>query len=599
MSIAQNLRQLIEPRAYLYFLSYTWFDTTDPFAELLSILLPDCFIDRACLPTGTNVSDETIKGAVHARCLVLYINKRYLGSTACLKELFAAIFHRRGCGNTAALCDISGLEDKMKDENPPPAVVDWDALEVILEEAFPSAVFFDTGDFLRWVRRDHDLSDGGSAERDSTISWFRDHKRVSLSTKLSSKGELLSSFPTRSMMAGEWDSGSLFERAIALLANFKIVTDPYADFPRAGMKRLLCNEVKCVPRQFGTIPDHKFIFLSNIFLAANGLIALCDAFFVSVGAPKHSLAYNSAVGLVDAGAFVVDMLAVLCSVFLGFVITKSLENIDPRLFYSDYLEPLCLAARIFEKEQEQPFMVRDLQVNNDLETPLMHFKVSDNDVPAVRVYDDICDRNYDFCVRIILLQDHQQDSAKAAKRDASLRALRDFLNDGLGLPAIFLLHDEWAGAELNADREGKRIPRGLVVCVLDSVEHAHIDKWSKMLQALAPECIVPVVCRVPPEDEDEVNKVAYVRGWHKEPKLYERRLGELVLRALACKVGAAILREDIWRGTARVKDFGAQCDEAMLCESARGGGGVRRGEGGEGKDVIEFMHLAHLRHFIL
>jgi hypothetical protein len=517
MSIAQNLRQLIEPSAYLYFLSYAWLKESATFVELLSILLPDCFIDKACLPPGFNVSNETIKGAVHARCLVLYINTRYLGRPACLKELLAAIFHRRGRGITAALCDIGPElgDDGQKLCDDVVEVVDWDALEGVLNDAFPGSVFFDTGAFFHWVRQ-NDLS----VERERTISWFQDHKRVSLSTKLPSTGELLSCFPTHSMMAVEWDNGTFFEKVVAFLANISIVTDPYADFPRAGMKRLLCNEVKCVPRQYGTIPDHKVIFFSNIILAANGVVALCDA--ILVGAPKLALAYDSAVGLVDAGAFVVDLLAILFSIFLAFVVTKALENIDPRLFYSDYLEPLCLAARIYEQKSPQP---AELQPGE---------------------YDSFYDGG-DFCVHIILLS-HNNASDKL---DPFLRALRDFLMYGLGLRTSFLLNEHFASRA----RPRPEV-RGLVVCVLDSDEKdEHTDMWCNLLQAFAPECVVPVVCTQDGKQDgkgsDKILEVMNIMVQKdKEGKLDTgklRKLGEEVLRALARKVGAAVLRKDIWR----------------------------------------------------
>jgi hypothetical protein len=111
--------------------------------------------------------------------------------------------------------------------------------------------------------------------------------------------------------------------------------------------------------------------------------------------------------------------------------------------------------------------------------------------------------------------------------------------------------------------------RGLVVCVLDSDKKEHIDSWLEMVRAVNPDCIVPVVYRMPTEPEP-AGDIPKLEGNVKKKgdvmetlnimeKNHLDKLGEAVLRALARKVGASILCEDI------------RCKGEMLDEVGHGG----------------------------
>ena len=87
------------PLNYLFPLcrSYAWDFPSKEMqrARILAHILPGCWLDTQALTCGDSIPDVTMRHAVYARCLVVYATRHYFNSPNCLRELLSALTLRK------------------------------------------------------------------------------------------------------------------------------------------------------------------------------------------------------------------------------------------------------------------------------------------------------------------------------------------------------------------------------------------------------------------------------------------------------------------------------------------------------------------------
>lgn len=85
------LSSLMATTAKLFMVSYAHRMQLKWLPDWLALNLPDCWIDKSCLATGTRLQDEIRRATAHSRCLIILLTPEYLSSVNCLLELFTAV----------------------------------------------------------------------------------------------------------------------------------------------------------------------------------------------------------------------------------------------------------------------------------------------------------------------------------------------------------------------------------------------------------------------------------------------------------------------------------------------------------------------------
>jgi hypothetical protein len=133
VQLLQYMQQLLSPEAAaLHMVSYSWScKKASQLARFLPLVLPDCWVDVARLPHTEDIPQQTVAQAIHCRTLLLLVDKCYLRSPACARELAAAIMHRRASsGRLTAALIIEGEGDRGA-----PGPVNWEEIKVALTSA--------------------------------------------------------------------------------------------------------------------------------------------------------------------------------------------------------------------------------------------------------------------------------------------------------------------------------------------------------------------------------------------------------------------------------------------------------------------------------
>jgi hypothetical protein len=177
LQLLAALQQLLSVRrASLHMVSYSWENRKAALlARFLATSLPDCWVDVARLPFTLPLSEQIVAQARHTRTLILLIDRNYLRSLNCCKELAAAAVHRAHGGAEGTLLTVAVLmrdgEGGAANATPAPADAAWDGIHAALAGLGFSLVR-GPRTLQEWlVARSFCVTTHGEARR--LLQWFR------------------------------------------------------------------------------------------------------------------------------------------------------------------------------------------------------------------------------------------------------------------------------------------------------------------------------------------------------------------------------------------------------------------------------------------
>jgi hypothetical protein len=131
-SLPSFMSLLVRTTAPQFMISYSWGGDHEQgllgLAHGLAEVLPDCWIDVRRLTPGQRLVDEVRNPAMHARVLIILMNRAYVNSINCGHELLAAVMARkRGMHRTVVLIEAP---DEVRGYSPR-----WKEISELLERA--------------------------------------------------------------------------------------------------------------------------------------------------------------------------------------------------------------------------------------------------------------------------------------------------------------------------------------------------------------------------------------------------------------------------------------------------------------------------------
>jgi hypothetical protein len=473
LGLAEHLDNILDTDASLHMVSYTQRGGEAGMAvpHLLALELKNCYIDRACLSAGSSIKDATLAAAIHTRCLVLYITSKYLTSAACLRELFAAMLHRSG-SLTAVLC-CEGQESTVG--------IDWEGLRSALHEAFPcalskevgfgSVVFTELAGFLRWVRQvDLPLNPTPLASQ-TTLQWFRRHGR--LVEKCLATAGLSNMYPTRSMHRQPYAYCSRPHGRLHCCVNAERDT-------QAGLFTLSSRGLSttCCLTSLNAFQRSLLLVLALLLLIA----AVCAADYASPPEPGR-VTSGSFAGLYGAMMNVFDSLTLMGWLLLFLQTLLAVVSSHPRSVYDHFLEPLCVAAQLEVAGGEGGVSKSSSSSSSSSKRAAMQplFRVhlvrnSASEHPSARAFLDDFRTFLEQGIGLSVVEQSFEEAAGEAREAAA--AAQGSSSGGSG--------------SSRSSSSGKKFA-GLYVVVLDSVAAEDCAAWLDIVASISAAQVVPVV----------------------------------------------------------------------------------------------------------
>jgi hypothetical protein len=345
------LRLLFHSHARQFMMSYKWdFPSPDrQRARVLAQLLPDCWLDVQALPAGSTVSSVIQQQAVHARCLVVYGTLHYFASKNCLRELLAALIHRRphsvGGGREEERLSVALLLDTDKSD-----VVQLEPgekkllgeLGEVLSETWKVDLFRSLKPFWQWVAQR-----ASGSEARNALEWFRKqgkprtlaltykHSHLVRSEALCKTGlcvrVCLNGEPCRVfcsyLCASVWQSCGCSERLLSRRRHL---------LPRFGMRLYGSEEVDIVSCLGLCSGPTLFFYLVALFT----YLLLRDLSVVRPGLGGDSTLFVSIMITCDTLSLASCILVLLPAALIR------MHQARPATNYSNFLEPLCIISHL-------------------------------------------------------------------------------------------------------------------------------------------------------------------------------------------------------------------------------------------------------------
>ena len=342
-SLDALLFTLLNPVATVHMMSYT--QRPSPFGAAkphqLANLLLDCWIDVKNMENGVEIGNQTLNAAVLTRRLVCFITPYYLSSAGCMRELFAALLHRRRLGKAEdgqetvfLFAQHYGKLLEARSAVDPGVSVDWEALERALESAFGKhTVIHDIEGFLHWT----DYEDRGG--RENILRWYQRHG-VQQQLHISVGAGLRALYPTTKMKTGSQPGLK------------PAPLDPAA--PRAGRVTLMSQRLGILSNKDTERSFSCCLSLFNLLFVGVFVFCFLDLIFLWSSSQRGILLQSTAYGLYSSLSALSSGLSL---VFCFLVSVQALEwwsIANPKFAYSNYLEPLLMAVHVNDAVQEGP-----------------------------------------------------------------------------------------------------------------------------------------------------------------------------------------------------------------------------------------------------
>ena len=331
-------------------------------ARVIAHLLPDCWLDVQTLTMGASVPEVIQQQAVWSRCLVVYGTRHYFASKNCLRELLSALLFRRvlldrdnePTQNIALLLDDStctAIDCR--------ACMDASLTDTIkrLKSDWNVKVFTDLALFWTWVGERGDAGDVSQL-----LQWYRDvggrPRALQLTDRLSNLVHTETMISTGLCLrkggcrAGCYDycivqhlfwccpglTSSPSRRSCANTRCWrKACCFDIKSTVRFG--QLLHGDTLSLLEAFGNLKEYLFVLFILAFMAALS----ADLYF----SPPQSFAFASGSDIA-AFLFFTTALDVFSLLLCVLVLLPSaaivVHQTRPSTYYSNFLEPLCIAA---------------------------------------------------------------------------------------------------------------------------------------------------------------------------------------------------------------------------------------------------------------